>query len=259
MMVREKWWRHLLKTGTWRVIAITFLMVLSYHLTGSLVVAGSIAVIDLVVKSALYFAHEYAWAHTKIGKEMVEKKGHVVWFTGLSGSGKTTLADAVAVKLRRDFTPTARLDGDIARRTFSSDLGFSSEDRAENCKRATHVASYLKENHIVLASFISPKKSMRQYARELCGDDITIIHVDCPIEVCAERDPKGMYAKLENGRFMGQPFTGCHPCAPYERPVSQDDCSLGLPDADFRIDTSKASLEDCVDTVVAMLALEGRI
>jgi adenylyl-sulfate kinase len=259
MRTRDKWWRHLIKTGTWRVIAISFLAALSYHLTGSLAVAGSIAVIDLAVKSALYFAHEYVWAHLKIGREMVEKKGHVVWFTGLSGSGKTTLADAVAERLKKDFVPVARLDGDIARRTFSSDLGFSSEDRAENCRRATHVASYLKENHIVLASFISPKRSMRHYARQLCGDDITVVHVDCPIEVCADRDPKGMYAKLKHGCFMGQPFTGCHPDARYERPTTRDECSMGVPDADFRIDTSKGTLEDCVDMVIQLLAVEGRI
>jgi len=258
-MIVDKWWRHLLKTGTWRVVAITFIMVLSYCITGSLAVAGSIAIIDLVVKSTLYFAHEYAWAHTKIGREMVKKKGCVVWFTGLSGSGKTTLADRVAERLRKRLIPVARLDGDVARRTFSSDLGFSAEDRAENCKRATHVASYLKEDRIVLASFISPRRSMREYIRDLCGDDAYVFHLDCSVGECALRDPKGMYAKLEGGCFMGQPFTGCHKLAPYERPTTPEDCSMGLPDADFRINTGKTNLETCVDIVIGILEAEERI
>ncbi len=115
--------------------------------------------------------------------------------------------------------PNKRLDGDIARKTFSSDLGFSSEDRAENCRRAAHVASYLKEDYIVLASFISPKREMRDYIKGLVGEDNFIeVFVSCPISICSKRDPKGMYSKLKDGCFMGKPFTGMHPDAPYEKP-----------------------------------------
>jgi adenylylsulfate kinase len=248
-MIVDTWYRHLLKTGSWRVVAFTTLSILSYFITGSLALAASIAVADWIVKSLLYFAHEWAWTKTNIGRKLTERKGCVVWFTGLSGSGKTTIADAVAEKLRAKFIPVARLDGDIARKTFSSDLGFSSEDRAENCKRAALVASYLKENQIVLASFISPRKYMRDYVRELCGEDATIIHVACPIEDCAERDPKGMYAQLEDGKFKGNPFTGVHPDAPYESP----DESV------YALKTSWRSIDSCANDIMMMLKRKGYI
>lgn len=248
-MIVDTWYRHLLKTGTWRVIAFVMLGLISYWATGSLALAGTIAGLDWIIKSALYFLHEYAWSHSNIGRRLTERKGCVVWFTGLSGSGKTTIADRVAEKLRARLIPVARLDGDVARRTFSSDLGFSSEDRAENCKRAALVASYLKESQIVLASFISPKKSMRDYVRKICSDDATIVHVDCDIVLCAVRDPKGMYAQLEDGKFKGNPFTGMHPDAPYETP--------GVGDADYRINTAHWDIDTCANSIIKILEDKG--
>jgi adenylyl-sulfate kinase len=273
-MIYDTWYRHLLKTGSWRIIAFVVLALTSYWVTGSLALAGSIAVADWVIKTILYFAHEVAWSKTDIGRKTTEQKGCVVWFTGLSGSGKTTIADAVAEELRSEGLPVVRLDGDVARRTFSSDLGFSAEDRAENCRRAAIVSSYLKENHIVLASFISPKKEMRDYVRSLCGEDDTlIIHVDASIEECARRDPKGMYAQLEDGKFKGNPFTGVHPDAPYERPKVKyveikTDKGLSHPDtkiisekefgeADETLCTRYSDVNMCVQLVIHQLVRKG--
>jgi len=251
-MIVDMWYRHLFKTGTWRVIAFITLGIISYWATGSLALAGSIAVMDWIIKSALYFAHELAWNKINVGRRLTNRKnGCIVWFTGLSGSGKTTIADAVAEKLRARLIPVARLDGDVARKTFSSDLGFSSEDRVENCKRAAIVASYLKESQIVLAAFISPERSMRDYVRKLCGESTIIVHVDCPIEECARRDPKGMYAQLVDGEFKGVPFTGVHPDAPYEEP------SILFNDADYRFPTDKFSLEVCVNNIIKILEYRG--
>lgn len=250
-MIVDTWYRHLLKTGTWRILAFIVLGIISYWATGSLALAGTIASLDWIIKSALYFLHEYAWSKSNLGRRLTERKGCVVWLTGLSGSGKTTIADRVAEKLREKLIPVARLDGDVARRTFSSDLGFSSEDRAENCKRATHVASYLKDSQIVLASFISPKRSMREYVTKLCGEDSMIFFVDCPIYKCAERDPKGMYAQLEDGKFKGQPFTGMHPDAPYERPHFLD-----FP---YIIRSDMFTVDECADMVIEKLKTHGYI
>ena len=141
-----------------------------------------------------------------------------------------------------------RIDGDVARRTFSSDLGFSDEDRAENCKRATHVASYLKENSIVLASFISPSLKMREYVNKICGDkDTFIVHVNCPIEKCAERDPKGMYAQLKDGKFRGNPFTGAHEDAPYVEPENPH----------LVLHTHTETVEQSADRIIKMLKGHG--
>jgi len=241
LVVKETWKRFLVKTGTWRIIAFVALGLITYVLTGSLAMAATVSVADWIVKSILYITHEWLWSLTNFGRQVMGvKKGALVWFTGLSGSGKTTLADAVSSRLEARMVKTKRLDGDVARRTFSSDLGFSAEDRAENCRRAAHVGSYLKENNIVLASFISPYEKIRAYIRKMGG---LIVHVDCHVLECARRDPKGMYKKLEDGKFKGQPFTGMHPSAPYERPIG----------ADLVVDTQVLSLEECVDKVVRYL------
>lgn len=250
-MIVDTWLRHAVKTGTWRVVAFILLAITSYLVTGSLALAGSIAAADWIIKSIAYMLHEWGWSKSRFGRKMTERQGCVVWFTGLSGSGKTTVADRVAEKLREMLIPVARLDGDVARRTFSKDLGFSSEDRAENCRRATHVASYLKDTHIVLASFISPKQEMRDYVEMICAPNSIITYVNCPIEKCAKRDPKGMYAKLEDGCFMGSPFTGMHPDAKYEIP----DREL----ADLELQTDIFTVEQCADVVIEQLGREGYV
>lgn len=259
-MIYDTWYRHLWKTGSWRVIAFIILGLISFYATDSLVLAGTIASLDWIIKSILYFIHEWAWSKSNLGRRFApQKEGCVVWLTGLSGSGKTTIADRVAEKLHARLIPVARLDGDVARRTFSSDLGFSPEDRTENCKRAAIVSSYLKENHIVLASFISPKKSMRDYVLNLCGDNAMIVHVHADLKECARRDPKGMYAQIKDGKFKGSPFTGMHPDAPYEEPQPRRWELLGQGEADLTLETQRLSVEACADMIIDMLSTRGFI
>ena len=246
-MSKELWYRSLIKTGTWRVIAFAALSVISYVVTGSIALATSIALADWIVKTLLYFLHERAWSKSNMGLLTSScKKGGLIWFTGLSGSGKTTLANEVARLLEERMVNVKRLDGDVARRTFSSDLGFSDKDRAENCRRAAHVGSYLAENNIVLASFISPGPVMRNYVRKMGG---RIIHVDCDIRECARRDPKGMYAQLNNGRFKGSPFTGVHPDAPYVEPKTSD----------LKVRTDQETLAESAARVISYLEANGHI
>lgn len=235
-MIVDKWYRHTTKGITWRIVAFTALGVLSFLMTGSLAFAASIALVDSIIKFTLYVTHEWAWSKINFGRVMSEEKGCVVWLTGLSGSGKTTLGDAVAAKLRKRLVSVKRLDGDVARRTFSSNLGFTKEDRDENNRRAAHVASYLSEEHVVLASFISPYQTQRDYARNMC-DNFHEIFIHTPLEVCEERDPKGLYAKVRAGEIKS--FTGIHVDAPYEFPL----------EANLIIRTSK-SVDECADEII---------
>jgi adenylyl-sulfate kinase len=148
----------------------------------------------------------------------MEHKGFTLWFTGLACSGKTVLADAVAEELKKRGMKVERLDGDIVRESLTSDLGFTQEDRNENIKRVTFVAKLLSRNGVaVLASFISPYNKIRSYSRNEIGDFI-LVYVKCPLEVCEERDVKGMYAKARAGEIKN--FTGID--HPFEEPNHPD-------------------------------------
>jgi len=232
--------RSIVKTISWRLWATLALFIIGGAITGSWGIATALIGVDVVVKSLLYYLHERAWNSVNFGRECVTTDGVVVWFTGLSGSGKTTLADAIAAKLQAKMLQVKRLDGDVARATFSKHLGFSKDDRDENNKRAVHVASYLAIDHIVLASFISPFKCQRDYARKLC-DNYIEVYVKCPVGVCAKRDPKGLYKKAMDGEIKD--LTGFHPSAPYEEPASPD----------LIINTEHESIEFSVNKVLEFL------
>jgi adenylylsulfate kinase len=148
----------------------------------------------------------------------MEHKGFTLWFTGLPCSGKTILADAVAKELKNLGMKVERLDGDIVRKGLTSDLGFSEEDRNKNIERVTFVAKLLTRNGVaVLASFVSPYNKIRAYSREEIGAYI-LVYVKCPVEVCEERDIKGMYAKARAGEIKD--FTGID--HPFEEPDEPD-------------------------------------
>ena len=143
--------------------------------------------------------------------------GVTIWFTGLPSSGKTTLAHALAKRLADEgYDRVEVLDGDLAREHLTKGLGFSREDRAENVRRIGWVASLLARNGvIVLASVISPYRDDRDAVREMHGERFVEVHVATPLEVCAERDVKGLYAKQRAGELTG--LTGVDD--PYEPPL----------------------------------------
>ena len=169
----------------------------------------------------------------------------VLWFTGLSGAGKSTVANALEQALFQRGHHSYLLDGDNVRHGLNRDLGFSDEDRVENIRRIGEVARLMADaGLVVLSAFISPFRADRALVRELMEDGEFIeIHVDAPLEVCEQRDPKGLYAKARAGVIRN--FTGID--SPYEPPR----------DPEIVVDTSKLSVDECVEELLGYLKRRG--
>ena len=189
------------------------------------------------------------WHHATVTRERRELlNGHracVVWFTGLSGSGKSTLAHAVEERLHNEGYRTFVFDGDNVRHGLCSDLGFSAEDRSENIRRiAEMVRLFLDAGVIALCAFISPMRADRQKVSAIAGvDNFVEIHCDCSVEICEQRDVKGLYKKARSGLIKN--YTGIS--SPYETPEHPD----------LHLETGKDALSNCVDKVVAVLRERG--
>ena len=168
-------------------------------------------------------------------------RGFTLWFTGLSASGKSTLAVALEESLYGLGCRTYILDGDNIRHGLNKNLGFSPEDREENIRRIGEVAKLFRDCGIInMTAFISPYREDRRGARELGkGDEFVEIFVDCPIEVCEQRDPKGVYRKAREGLI--KEFTGIS--APYEAPENPE----------IHLRTDRMPIEECVGSIMDYL------
>lgn len=151
---------------------------------------------------------------------LLNQKGKVYWFTGLSGSGKSTIAQAFERSLYEHGYFVKLLDGDNIRAGINNNLGFSLEDRLENIRRISEVTKlFLDSGVVVLCSFVSPTIEIRRMAKNIIGhDDFVEVFVDTPLEICEERDVKGLYKKARAGMIKG--FTGID--SPFEAPNSPD-------------------------------------
>lgn len=164
------------------------------------------------------------WHEGQIKKEDRERlnnhKGVCLWFTGLSGSGKSTIALEVESALFEMGARTYVLDGDNIRHGLNKDLGFSPEDREENIRRIGEVAKlFVDAGSIVMTAFISPYRGDRDKVRNLMKDsEFVEIYVECDLDVCEQRDPKGLYKKARAGEI--KEFTGID--APYEEPENPE-------------------------------------
>ena len=165
-------------------------------------------------------------------------KGHVLWFTGLSGSGKSTVASAVERELHQQGIRTFILDGDNVRTGLNSDLDFSAASREENIRRIAHVSALMKDaGLVVLSAFVSPYQKDRDFVRECAQDDFSEIFISTPLEVCEQRDVKGLYAKARAGEISN--FTGIS--APFEEPTNPE---LDVPTHEMSIEEATAMVVD---------------
>ena len=164
-----------------------------------------------------------------------------IWFTGLSGSGKSTLAHALEKQLFDMGCRTFVFDGDNVRHGLCRDLGFSNQDRKENIRRITEMVNlFLEGGMIALTAFIAPFQKDRELIKNRLGDDNYIeIYCNCPVDVCEQRDVKGIYQKARNGLIKD--FTGIS--SPYEVPRSPD----------LSIDTANQPIEICVEQIMTLL------
>ncbi|HET6805223.1 MAG TPA: adenylyl-sulfate kinase, partial [Frateuria sp.] len=191
---------------------------------------------------ALRRADNIHWQHTEVDRVARARiKGQTpacLWFTGLSGSGKSTIANVVEKRLHAMGYHTYMLDGDNVRHGLNRDLGFTEEDRVENIRRVAEVSKLMVDaGLIVLVSFISPFRSERGMARRLFENgEFREVFVDTPLEVCAQRDPKGLYAKARAGQIRN--FTGID--SPYERPERPE----------MHLETSGASVDEMAQRVI---------
>ena len=174
-------------------------------------------------------------------------RGFTIWFTGLSAAGKSTLAIATEKALYERGCHTYVLDGDNVRHGLNRNLGFSPEDRTENIRRIGEVAKLLRDCGVInLTAFISPYRKDRQVARELGDDDSFVeVFVDCPVEICEQRDPKGVYKKAREGII--KEFTGIS--APYEAAENPE----------IHLHTDKMSVEECVRLIIDFFIKRGYI
>ncbi len=170
-------------------------------------------------------------------EKLLNQQGLVVWFTGLSASGKSTLAIAVERKLFAEDLLTQVLDGDKIRNGLNKNLGFTEEDRIENIRRIAEVGKLFSDCGVVaISAFISPTHAIRTMARNIIGsDNFFEIYLSTSLEVCEQRDPKGLYKKARSGIISD--FTGIS--APYEAPA----------DANLVIDTNKYSVEEATELI----------
>ena len=179
---------------------------------------------------------------TKIDRERLNgHRSFILWFTGFSGSGKSTVAHRLEEQLFKNGVRTYVLDGDNIRTGLNRDLGFSAQDREENIRRIGEVAKlFVDAGIVVLTAFISPYKKDRAIVRNLVGvDEFVEIYVRCPLEICEQRDVKGLYRKARLG--MVKQFTGID--HPYEEPE--------IPE--IVIETDKMNIEQCVEEILKFL------
>ncbi len=218
-------------------------------------VTGSFILIDRIsnatvgagmINYGLFRSQNIFWQSFEVNREtrseLKNQTPAILWFTGLSGSGKSAIANAVEKKMLADGYHTYLLDGDNIRHGLNKDLGFTNADRVENIRRIAEVARLMADSGlIVLVSFISPFELERKMAREVADDiDFYEIFVDTPIEVCEERDVKGLYAKARAGELKN--FTGIS--SAYEAPIH----------ADLHLDGANATPEELAKIVTEIIS-----
>lgn len=174
-------------------------------------------------------------------EELLKQRGVMIWFTGLSGSGKSTLAIALEHELHQRGLLCRILDGDNIRTGINNNLGFSDADRLENIRRIAEVSKlFIDTGIITIAAFISPNNEVRELASAIVGkEDFVEVFISTPLEVCEQRDVKGLYAKARRGEIKD--FTGIS--SPFEAPESPT----------LSLDTSTLEVHESVNRLVEVI------
>ena len=178
--------------------------------------------------------------HRKDKEELLKQRGVMIWFTGLSGSGKSTLAIALEHELHQRGLLCRILDGDNIRTGINNNLGFSDADRIENIRRIAEVSKlFIDTGVITIAAFISPNNEVRELASSIVGkEDFVEVFISTPLEVCEQRDVKGLYAKARRGEIKD--FTGIS--SPFEAPESPT----------LSLDTSTMDVHEAVERLIEL-------
>ncbi|GAF71123.1 unnamed protein product [marine sediment metagenome] len=173
------------------------------------------------------------------------KEGWTLWFTGLHGSGKSTIAEKLASILRRESIPVVILDGDEIRKTISSDLGYTIEERDKHMQRVAQICKLISDSGILnIASVASPTERSRKYAKKIIKN-VLIIYTKCPVEICEQRDVKGHYKKAKNKEKIFNNFVGKY--VKYEVPKSPD----------ITLTTNKENVDESVNKLLTKLREKG--
>ena len=192
------------------------------------------------------FPHNH-FVNSELRQKLIKQKPLLIWLSGLSGSGKSTIANVLEKKLYENGFLSYLLDGDNIRVGLNNDLGFSDEDRKENIRRIAEVSKLMIDaGIIVITAFISPFEEERDFAKKLVKkENYFLVHVDCSIEKCEERDVKGLYKLAREGKL--KEFTGISD--PYENPSN----------AELVIDSSGIAPEKLVDKIYSYIKERGFI
>ena len=190
------------------------------------------------------FPHKH-FVSAELRKKLTNQKPILIWLSGISGSGKSTIANELEKKLYENNFLSYLLDGDNIRIGLNKDLGFTDDDRKENIRRISEVSRLMLDaGLIVITAFISPFKEERQLAKSLVlEENYFLVHVDCSVEKCEERDVKGLYRKARAGEIKN--FTGID--SPYEVPENPN----------LTVNTEKESVNESVEKIFN--AIKGKI
>jgi len=225
--------KNMLKSVIYRLYAFIITFIVSFLVTGNVELSFTIGIIENAFKIITYYWFDILW--DKFTK--TKYRTSLIWFTGLSGSGKTTMAKALLEKLKSEGHSAMILDGDEIRDIFKN-TGFDKEARIRHNQDVGKMAVYLQSQGIIpIVSLISPYAEARDYVRSITKD-FTEIYVNTSLEVCEQRDVKGLYKKVRSGEIKD--FTGIHASAPYEAPKSPE----------ITIDTEALNVDDCVNHIL---------
>lgn len=237
--------RSILKAFSWRTWATITTAIIVFVFTGKFALALTVGALEVVAKMGLYFFHERLWQKIRWGKK--EVPAFVLWFTGLPASGKKAVADKAYELLKLRGLKVERLDSRDVRPLFP-ETGFSPSEVNRHVKRSGHLCSMLEKNGVsVIASFVSPYRESREFARQVAGTFVEV-HMESTLESCVQRDTKGHYEKARRGEFKYFPGVDVD----YEQPRQPE----------ILIEIDRFSVDEAAEQVVDYLKknvlVEGR-